>query len=95
MPENLTSPVDKARPLPGSPSTFSLGTTASSKISSRVSLARQPIFSSFLEPAKPSVPFSTMNALMPFAPGSPVRAMTSTASASLPRVQNTFDPDKR
>ncbi len=40
-------------PWPGVPSTFSLGTFASSKISSRVSLARQPILSSFLPARTP------------------------------------------
>ena len=37
------------------PSTFSLGTTAFSKISSRVSLARQPILSCFLPARTPLV----------------------------------------
>ena len=46
--------VDEAR-RPAVPSTFSLGTTASSKISSRVSLARQPILSSFLPARTPWV----------------------------------------
>ena len=43
------------KPWPGCPSRFSLGTTASSKISSRVSLARQPILSCFLPARTPRV----------------------------------------
>jgi hypothetical protein len=42
-------------PYPSLPSTFSLGTTASSKISSRVSLARQPILSCFFPALTPRV----------------------------------------
>ena len=65
-----------ANPCPSSPTRFSAGTAQPSKISSRIGEACQPIFSSRLPNEKPSQPFSTANALIPFGPSGPVRAMT-------------------
>ncbi len=48
-------------PRPSSPSKFSCGTQTFSKMSSRVSLARQPSLSSFLPAATPSASASTIN----------------------------------
>jgi hypothetical protein len=63
--------VDEARP--GSPSTFSSGTKASSITSSRVSEARHPILSSFFPARTPSVKSSSSAWPTPSSRASPGR----------------------
>ena len=53
------------KPIPGSPSIFSAGTTQSSNIKEQVLLALMPSLSSFLPKDRPWVGLSTINALIP------------------------------
>ena len=65
------------KPSPSAPSRFETGTRTSSKITWRVGWAFQPIFFSFGPKLSPGASPGTTIALMPLAPGSPVRAMTT------------------
>ena len=84
------------KPSPSAPRRFSAGTLQSLKISSDVSLARNPSLFSFLPGLKPGVPFSTMNALMPceFFDGCPGQRHPRRRSRhpECPLVQNVFEP---
>ena len=57
-------------PSPTPPSTFSSGTSQSSKTSSQVFEPRIPSLSSFCAVEKPGIPFSTRNAVSPRVPAS-------------------------
>src|SRR5688572_176647 len=83
------------KPSPSFPRRLPTGTSASSRVNPHVGEERHPILSSFLEAENPGVAVSIKNALIPFGPTSPVRAMSSTTSASAPRVQKTLLPDNR
>ena len=81
------------KPPPSGPSMFAAGTRHSVNVSSTVGEPRMPIFFSSLPTANPGVPFSTTNALIPFAPFSgSVTAKTVTMSAMLPWVIQIFVP---
>ena len=54
--------------LPSPPSRFATGTKQPSKTSSAAGHDRMPIFFSCAPKRNPSLPFSTRNAVMPFAP---------------------------
>ena len=82
--------IEKPRPSP--PSRFSAGTRTSSRITGRVGWAFHPIFFSFGPNDRPSASAGTRNALMPRAPGSPVRAMTTYTDASPAPEMNCFTP---
>ncbi len=95
MPGRETSNVFIAqmKPVPSRPMRFSAGTSQSSKINSRVALARMPILFSFLPKLNPGVPFSTMKQLTPRAPRFlSVTANTQYTSASPPFVIHCFVP---
>ena len=64
------------KPPFSAPIRFSAGTRQSSKNSSAVSDAHQPIFLSLRPTVKPGVSFSTSSSEMPPKPGSPVRTAT-------------------
>ena len=86
-------PMAIPKPLPSSPSLLAAGTRQSSKNSSAVSEHLIPILSSIFPVEKPFIPFSTMNADIPFAPfeGS-VSANTRIASALAPPVMKHLFP---
>ena len=64
-------------PWPSPPRMLAAGTRTSSRITWRVGWAFHPIFFSFAPNERPGVSPGTRNAVMPRAPGSPVRAMTT------------------
>ncbi|MNY81211.1 hypothetical protein D3C86_2226630 [compost metagenome] len=64
------------KPMFSAPIRFDTGTLQSSKNSSAVSDAHQPIFFNLRPTVKPDVPFSTSNRLMPAKPSPPVRTAT-------------------
>ncbi|MNI94304.1 hypothetical protein D3C73_1523830 [compost metagenome] len=66
----------QAKPMFSLPIRLPTGTWQSSKNSSAVSDAHQPIFFNGRPTVKPGVPFSINNRLMPEKPGSPVRTAT-------------------
>ncbi len=66
----------QAKPAFSTPIRFSAGTRQSSKNSSAVSDAHQPIFFSLRLTVKPGAPFSTSSRLMPPKPSPPVRTAT-------------------
>ncbi len=66
----------QAKPAFSTPIRFSTGTLQSSKNSSAVSDAHQPIFFSLRPTLKPGVPFSTSTRLTPPKPSPPVRTAT-------------------
>ena len=95
----LTRPMSNVfmkvmKPAPNWPSTFSLGTRQSSKISSAVLLPRMPILFSEVPTVKPGNSFSTMKAVTP--PRAPsdgsVTAMTLMMSAWAPLVIKVLVP---
>ncbi|MOA20423.1 hypothetical protein D3C78_1408660 [compost metagenome] len=69
-------PMMQAKPMFSAPIRFLAGTGQSSKNSSAVSDAHQPIFFNCRPTVKPGVSFSISNRLMPENPGSPVRTAT-------------------
>ncbi len=80
-------------PRPTSPSTFSAGTSQSSKMSSQVSDPRIPSLSSFWAVEYPGKSFSTMKAVMPRAPAAgSVFAYTTSTSACGPLVIHILVP---
>ncbi|MNP47758.1 hypothetical protein D3C76_1418300 [compost metagenome] len=66
----------QAKPMFSMPIRFSAGTRQSSKNSSAVSEAHQPIFFSLRPTPRPGVPFSTSSRLTPPYPSLPVRTAT-------------------
>ena len=80
------------KPWPRSPMRLPAGTHASSKISGAVSDACSPSLRYGRPGVKPGVPFSTMNAEMPFDPRGSVRAITTATPPTLPLVMNAFSP---
>ena len=75
------------KPSPTCPRTLASGTRQSVNTNSAVSLQRMPNLFSFLPPAKPGVPRSTTNAVMPrLSSKSPVRASTTATSPEMPWV---------
>ncbi|MNL22031.1 hypothetical protein D3C87_1433490 [compost metagenome] len=69
-------PMMQAKPMFSAPIKCPTGTRQSSKNSSAVSDAHQPIFFNCRPTVKPGVPFSINNRLTPAKPGSPVRTAT-------------------
>ena len=73
----LSADIAIAKPRPSSPSIADAGTRTPSRMTCRVGCACQPIFFSGAPKLSPSASPGTRNALMPRAPGSPVRAITT------------------
>ena len=91
----VRSSVDMAilKPSPSAPSRCAAGIAQSVKCSATVGEARMPSLRSFLPTSKPGVPFSTRNAVIPFArlAGSTV-ANTVMTSAWSPLVHHCLEP---
>ncbi len=79
-------------PMFSSPMRFAAGTRQSSKLSSAVSLAHQPVFASFLLTVNPGVPRSMTSSEMPPCPSPPVRTAVVAKSQRTPDVMNVFAP---
>jgi hypothetical protein len=62
------APMAILNPCPSEPSTFALGTLTSSKVMPRVSLARWPMFCSFLPTVMPGLSRGTMKPVSPRVP---------------------------
>ena len=80
------------KPAFSMPMRFDAGTRQSSKASSAVSLARQPVFLSLPITSKPGVSFSTTRSEMPPWPSGPVRTAVVMKSARVPDVMKVFAP---
>jgi len=91
---DVESRIIIATPRFSSPMRSAAETRIASKRSSAVGLPRIPIFSSLRLHSNPGVFPSTRNTEMPCAPSAagPVRAYTTSVSASEPLVMNVFPP---
>ncbi|MNE36905.1 hypothetical protein D3C80_1307390 [compost metagenome] len=65
------------KPAPSSPTRLPTGTRQSSKLTTAVGWAFQPIFFSLAPNDRPGVPASTTMVETPLAPSPPVRTMTT------------------
>ena len=87
---NSNSPSMK--PASSAPMRLPVGTRQSSKASSAVSEAHQPVLCSFLLTLKPGVPRSMTMSEMPPWPSPPVRTAVVTMSARQPELMKVLEP---
>ena len=88
----LSPLIAMRNPSPTPPSRADAGTRTSSRITCRVGCAFQPILRSSGPKPSPAASAGTRKALIPRAPGSPVRAITTYTAASPAPEMNCFTP---